>query len=345
MISAGRCALILLPTLLLLRAPASRADPLDDIRHRGALACAISKDVDDYSQFDLHGDLSALSADLCQAVSAAIFPGAARPVTIVATGDEISAVRDVHDGHADIAFGTTPDPALGAQLGVAFAPPILIDGQSFLVDRHDRIADVAGLSGRRVCVIEGTPEAELLRTRMAELGVAYVPFPFSERGEMMGALATGHCDAVTGDLSELANQRLALPALEADQVLPHPITVDPWSPVLRGDAGRLMAIVAAVEYGLVSAADLGIRRADATTRAAHPGDPAVGRLLGSGGWQARGIGVDERFLLRAIEAVGNYDELYRRDVGDRSPLRLPVGANVSITRGGALPSIPIGGPR
>ena len=181
---------------------------------------------------------------------------------------------------------------------------------------------------------------------MAERRIAFRPFPFSERGEMMGALATGHCNAVTGDVTELAVERLALPALARNGVLlPDRITTDPWSPVLRDDEPRLLAIVAAVEDGLVSATVRGIDRAHAAADAAHPTDPVVARLLGAGTWQARGLDLDERFLLRAIETVGNQGELYRRDLGAGSPLQLPVGPNAPLEQGGALLSIPVAGGR
>ena len=342
-----RSTLCLLSFLALLSGATrpARADTLDDIRARGTLICAISDDIDDFSQFDAHGDLSAFSADLCRAVAAAVLPNGTR-TKIIGTGDEITAVRDVADGRADIAFGTTPDPAIGVGLHLAYAPPALFDGQGFLINRDEAFTDLRSLAGKRICFIEGTPPEETLKSRFAALGIDFTAFPFSERGEMMGALATGHCNVVTGDVTELANQRLALPALARNGVIMAPlITTDPWSPVVRADARRLLAVMATVEYGLVSASERGITQTNAAARAASSGDPAVARLLGAGTWQARGLGVDERFLLRAIEAVGNSDELYRRDVGAGSRLELPVGANQPIPSGGALVDIPVEGER
>ncbi len=340
-----RAILFLGPLLPVPAAAAVVADPFADIRARGVLTCAVSTDEDDYSQFDVHGNVSAFSTDLCRAIAAAIFPSGPS-VRIVPTGDEITAVRDVQAHRADIAFGTTPDPALGAALGLAYAPPFLIDGQGFLVNRGEHVADLRGLAGKRICFVEGTPEGETLKTRMAELGIGFTAFPFSERGEMIGALATGHCNAVTGDVTELASQRLSLPALEANAILlPGRITTDPWSAVVRTGETRLLAVVEAVQDGLVSAALLGIGQRDAAAKAAHPTDPVIARLLGDGTWEARGLGLDERFLLRAIETVGNQEELYRRDLGDASPLRLPVGPNAPIEQGGALLSIPVASAR
>ena len=348
MTSSPRRAPILAGAAFLLASASAfvaHADTLDDIRARGVLACAVSDDEDDFSLFDTHGNVSAFSADLCRAVAAAIFPSGPR-TKIIASGDEITAIRALHDGKVDIAFGTTPDPALGAQLSLRYAAPFLIDAQGFLVNRGENIRDARGLAGRNVCFVEGSPEGETLKTAMAERGVAFTPFPFSERGEMMGALATGHCNAVTGDVTELAVQRLSLPALARNGVLlPDRITTDPWSPVLRDDEHRLVGIVSAIEDGLVSATVFGIGRKDAAADAAHPTDPVVARLLGDSTWQAKGLDVDERFLLRAIETVGNQGEIYRRDLGAGSPLKLPVGPNAPLEQGGALLSIPVAGSR
>ncbi len=337
---AHRASLVLGAALLISTA-AAHADALNDIRTRGALRCAVSTDTDDFSLFDAHGDVSRLGADLCRAVAAAIFPSGAK-TEIVGTGDEIVAIRAVHDGRADIAFGTTPDPALASQLSLTYAQPFLIDGQGFLVNSGEHISGVAALAGKRICFVEGSPEGVTLKTAMAERGVPFTAFPFSERGEMMGALATGHCNAVTGDVTELASERLSLPALARNGVLlPGRITVDPWSPVLRAGEPRLHAIVDAVEDGLVSATTLGIDRREALSHEAHPPESQAGRLLGDSGWQAKGLGLDERFLRRAIAASGNQAELYRRDLGDGSPLRLPVGPNAPLEQGGALLSIPV----
>ena len=285
--------------------------------------------------------MSRFGADLCRAVAAAILPGDAR-TAITGTGDEIKALRAVRDGHADIALGATPDPALGSQLSLSYAQPFLIDGQGFLVNRDVGIGDIAGLAGRRICFVEGSPEGVTLKTAMAERHIPFTAFPFSERGEMMGALATGHCDAVTGDVTELAAERLSLPALVRNGVLlAGRITVDPWAPVMRADAPRLRAVVDVVEDGLVSATVLGIDRRAALSQDAHPPESQAGRLLGDSGWQAKGLGLDERFLRRAIAAVGNQAELYRRDLGDASPLKLPVGPNAPLEQGGALLSIPV----
>lgn len=319
----------------------ARADTLDAIRAQGRLDCAISQDLDDYSQFDAHGDLSAFETDLCGAVAAAIL-GDPHKAAIRRKGDEISALHDLADGHAQLMIGTTPDPALGLGLKLGFGPAVLVDGNGFLVDTRDHVRTLGDLEGRRICWIDGTEAATSLPARMGELGIRFVPDPFQERGEMESALATGHCNAVTGEVTELANLRLGIKALRDHfEVMRQTYTVDPVAPAFRAGDPRFAAVVGAVMTGLVQAGEHGITRANARSLASAGTDPIQRMLLGRDPWIGRALGLPDHWLLDAVAAVGNQAEIYQRDVGAGSPLDLPVGANAPILAGGALMSLPV----
>ena len=322
-------------------AQTARADTLDDIRHRGHLICAVNIDTDDYSDFDSHGDVSVFETGYCRAYAAAILGDPAR-ATAEERGDEITGLQDVRDHQADLMLGATPDPALGLGLHLAFAPPILIDGQGFIVSASLAIHHLADIKGARVCYIGNTPEETLVHDRLGELGIAFAPFEFSERGEMEGGLATNHCNLITGDLTELANIRLSLPGLNKFTILPDTITTDPLAPALRDGDTRLLAIVSAVDDGLLDAEEHGITHANAGMLARTSNDPIVRRLLGTDGWIGPALGLDNKWLLRALEAEGNHAEIYARDVGAGSKLRLPVGPNIPVSEGGALLDTPVG---
>ena len=333
--------LLALALLVLLALGArARADALVDIRQRNVLRCAVSVDTDDYSDFDGHGDLSALGTDYCRAYAAAILGDPSR-IGIEERGDEITALHAVRDGRADIAVGSTPDPSIGLGLGLIFAPSILIDGQGFLADPALGIHHVRDINSARVCFIGGPPPSEAVGARLGAMRVAFRPFEFSERGEMMGALATGHCNLVTADVTELANLRLSLPALTRFEILPETITTDPFAPAVRAAEMRLLAIVTAIDDGLLQAEESGLAQANAASQARSSHDPIVRRLTGTDGWIGPSLGLDQRWLLRAIEAVGNRAEIYRRDVGDASKLRLPAGPNRPVAFGGALFAPPV----
>ena len=318
----------------------ARADTLDDIRNRGHLTCAVSLDVDDGSTFDGHGDLSHYETDYCRAISAAILGDPAR-ATIDAEDDESAGLRNLRTGHVDIMIGSTPDPALALAMHLRFTPPILIDGQGFLVDPKLGIRTLADIKAARICYIGNTPAANFLADRMAELGAAFSPFEFSERGEMMSALATNHCNIMTGDITELAVERLALPRTASFVILPQLITTDPLAPAVRNADERLAAIVTAVDAGLLQAAEHDVTRANAAQLAKTATNPIIRRIVGADGWIGPSLGLDDRWLLRAVEAVGNQSEIYQRDVGAGSRLHLPVGPNAPLQSGGALLDTPV----
>lgn len=335
-----RLFLTLIATTLLLGTQLARADGLDTIRQHQLLRCAVSTDTDDFSMFDGHGDLSSFGADYCRAYAAAILgdPGRAR---IQPAGDEISALRAVRDGKADIAVGSTPDPSLGLALGLSFAPAILIDGQGFLADPALGIHHIDQIGRSRVCFIGGPPPSQAVGPKLGAMHIPFSPFEFSERGEMMGALATGHCNLVTADVTALANFRLSLPALAPFIILPETITTDPLSPAIRQGEARLLSVVEAVDNGLLQSEENGLTRANAAAAAHSSEDPIVRRLTGTDGWIGPLLGLDQHWLLRAVEATGNRAEIYARDVGSGSRLRLPPGPNRPVSSGGALFAVPV----
>ncbi len=326
--------------MLTLTCRQAQADNLSDIRHRGHLRCAVNIDTDDFSDFDGHGDVSTFETSYCRAIAAAILGDAGR-AAILSEGDEISGLHDVRDGRADLMGGAPPPPQGGHARAIAVAGPILLDGQGFLVDPKLGIGNLAELKDARVCFIGNTPAQDTLHDRLGELGVKFTPFEFSERGEMEAALATNHCNLVTGDITELANMRLSLPALAGFDILAETITVDPLAPAVHDGEPHLLAVVTAVDDGLLETEEHGVTRANAAGLVRTATDPIVRRLVGRDGWIGPALGLDNGFLARAVEAEGNHAEIYRRDAGDRSRLHLPVGANRPVSAGGALITLPV----
>ncbi len=311
------------------------------VRAAGALRCAVVTDVDDYSEADTHGNLSALGADVCRALAAEALGDPARAL-FLSLPDEPSALAALRDGRADVLLGATPNPVTAGVYGVAFGPPMFFDGQGFLVARSSGIATPADLAGRRVCFINASPpERGLYDALEPRLAASELRFPFSERGEMEAALVGGHCDAITGDVSWMANVRAAFHAqVERFAVLPDTITLDPMSPATRTGDAQWAALVDWTVWALLQAEEHGITQANAEAMRRST-DPVVRRLTGGLPWIARSLGVGEDAFRLAIEAVGNYGEIYDRDVGEGSPLHLPRGRNALASRGGLMWALPV----
>ncbi|MGI4943816.1 MAG: hypothetical protein ACRYHQ_25175 [Janthinobacterium lividum] len=314
---------------------------LEAVREAGTLNCGVISDLDDYSEADTHGDLSAFGAEFCRAIGAELFDDPAR-TTIRGLPDEPSGLAALRDGKVDVLFGVTPNPVIGATYHTAFGPPIFFDGQGFLVPRDGGITTLADLSRRHVCFINAAPPEQTLYDALEpRLAVREERFPYSERGEMEAALVGGHCDAITGDISWMANVRASLHGqVSRFMVLPEMISLDPMSPAYRtGDAPWALLLDWTV-WALLQAEEHGVTRANAASLTGSP-DPVVRRLTGAMPWIGRALGVADDAFLHAIETVGNYGEIYDRDVGSHSRLALPRGRNALASQGGLMWTLPV----
>ena len=332
-------SLLVCPTLA---STAAHAGPtLDAIRSAGSVTCAVVTDVDDYSEIDSHGNLSALGADFCHALAAEIFgdPGKA---LLLSRPDEQTGIIAVRDKRASVLFGATPNPMIGNAFGVSFGPPMFFDGQGFLVAKDKGISTLDQLGGRDVCFINASPAERTLYTGLdPKLAKPEAHFPFTERGELEVALLDDHCDAMTGDVSWLANARLGFKRFASRFVImPATISLDPLSPAYRRDDPDWAALIDWTVWSLLQAESYGITQANAATMRDSK-DVGVRRLLGTSPWLQKALGVSDDAFFHAIEAVGNYGEMYDRDVGAGSALKLPRGPNALAANGGLMWALPI----
>lgn len=343
MLTMPKAPLVLVAMVLLAwTAPAARAaGTLDAIRKAGTLTCAIVSDEDDYSEADTHGDLSALGADYCRALTAEAL-GDAGKALLLSLPDEPSALAALRDGKADVLFGATPNPVIGGIYNVAFGPPIFFDGQGFLVSKASKITSLADLAGRHVCFINTSPaETALYDALEPRLKRPEIRFPYTERGEMEAALVGGHCDAITGDVSWLANVRSAFHARISDfTILPETISLDPLSPAYRAGDAQWASLVDWTVWALLQAEQHGVTRAN-VAQMHDSADPVARRLAGATPWIGKALGVTDDAFRRAIQAVGNYGEMYDRDVGKSSELDMPRGRNALASQGGLMWALPV----
>ena len=334
----------ILPVLVLLLALPSLAHAgatLDAVRRAGTVTCGVVTDIDDYSEADTHGDLSDMGGDFCRALAAEIFGNPAQ-ARFLSLPDEPAGLAAVRDKRANVLFGATPNPVVGAAFGLSFGPPMFFDGQGFLVAKDSGIATLDDLSKRRVCFINASPPEQTLYDALEpRLKTPEMRFPFSERGEMEVALIDDHCDAITGDVSWLANARRSFHAqVSRFEILPETISTDPLAPTYRSDDPQWAALVDWTVWALLQAEEHGITQANAETMRGSK-DVVVQRLVGATPWLGKALGVSDDAFLHAVQAVGNYGELYRRDVGEASGLQLPRGRNRLASAGGLMWALPV----
>ncbi len=321
--------------LLLVSGTARAGAVFDRVREAGTLACGSITEPGDYTKDDTHGRTQAFGADFCRAVAAALF-GDARHATVYGFPDEQEGMAALQQGRIALLVGASPNPGLAARYGVAFTQPVLFDGQGFLVRRDAGIASLADLAGKPVCFIGGTRAEEAATRELGARGIAFRPFPFEEMGEMQAALVTGHCRAQTGDVTALAGGRTGFHGQVRDFIiLPERITLDPLSPVVQAGDAAWARVVDWTLFALVQAEMSGVTQAN-TARMARSGDDTVRILLGTRRSAAGGLGLPEGWGMRVIDAVGNYGEMFGRDLGEASAVGLARGPNKPWTQGGLL---------
>ncbi len=295
---------------LLTSAAAHAQDTLAHIKATGHLRCGVIAQQPDFEKRDTHGNIAAFATDLCRAVAASL-PGGVAGLQLQGEPDTPHALAALQAGKLDLVYGVTPSPDWAAKYDVAYGEPVFFDGQAVMVPNALAGAGLPGLAGRQICFIGNTGIETTLTAALRQRNIPFKPFPFQETGEMEAALVTGHCQAETADASALAADRAGFHARQRDfAILPDRLTLDPYVPALPANDTAWVNAVNAVQFSLIRAEQDGITQADA----ARQGDVAAA----------------------SVTAVGNYGEIFERDLGTRSPLRLSRGPNRPWTQGGLL---------
>ena len=345
------CLLLLGACLVAGPAQAATSRTSADARAAGSLACGVVVEQEDFTKNDSHGDLSGFSAAICRAVAAAVLgdlvpskagPGRAGRVQLQGFPDDAHGVAALRAGRIALLVGTTPETTRGMLGHLRFTPMLFADGQGFLMRRGPHPRALADLHDRLVCFLSEMPADAGLVEWTARTGVVVRPHPFEEGGEMEAALKTGHCDAITADVSALAGMRHNLRGHDADfDILPDTISFDPFAAATRDDDPVWTTIVSDVVTALIEAEQNGITARRVEAMRTGP-DPAAHRLLGPTPGLVSLLGLTDGWAARAVAASGNYGEILAATTGPGTALGLPRGRNALWNQGGLIgaPAIP-----
>jgi len=307
---------------------------LDAVRAARRLSCGIVTEPADYTKDDTHASLAAFDLDLCRAVAAAVLGDGAR-IRVSTFPDERHGLAAIKAGRIDLLVAATPSAVKAVEYDVGFAAPVFFDGQGFLAATAAGIASINDLAGKQVCFISGTEAETVLNAVLRQRNITVLPFPFEELGEMQAALATGHCAAITADLSQLALTRSELHGRTNNfTLLPELMTVDPLAPAYRRGDPQWGAIVNATIDVVLEAEASDVTRAKIDSMPPSSED-RPGFLVNAAAASAT-LGLDDAWAVHVIKAVGNYAELFARDLGEGSPLGLPRGRNALSSNGGLM---------
>ncbi len=333
----------LLAAALMLGSAASAfaGSTLDRVRAAHSLSCGVIKEEEDYSRATDHGNRAALDIDLCKAVAVAILgPGAA--FTVKPYPDEPAGVKALQKGEIDLLPTASPTLRNQTANGLLFARPVFYDAQGFLIPNNPAVHSARDLAGKKICYLTGSASGDALHDWAAREKLDYIWYPFSEAGEMEAAFFTGNCAAVTSDVSYLANLRAIDPRRAREfTILPDHIRKDPLAPASLGGDPQFAAVVDWTVETLIEAEEQGVTQANLAQMRAST-DPDVQALLGHPLGTGALLGLDIHWSANVLQAVGNYGEIWERDLGTGSPLRLDRAENRLWTRGGLLYALPAG---
>lgn len=312
-------------------APAVQDDvTLAAVKRRGRLDCGVNQGLVGFARRDNQGVWRGFDADLCRAVAAAILGDGERvrfiPVSAEARFDALRRGQfDVLIRNSSFTLGRDAN-------GLQFPAVAYYDGQGVLVRRSLALTSVAELAGARVCVQAGSTSRTNLEEWFAGRALEVEVVPFETADLAREGYGAEQCDALTGDISALASARALLPEPNAHAILSEVIGKEPLGPVVREDDPAFADVVRWTLYALILAEEAGVTAATAPELVDDPAaPPEVRRLLGTEGGFGAALGLDDAWALRAITAVGNYGEVFERNVGRDSPLRLERGLNALWT--------------
>ncbi len=335
-----RTALLLSIASLLLATTVHAGPTLDKIRAAQSLSCGVNFEEAEYSTRDAHGNHAALDLDLCKAIAVAVL-GPNAKVIAVPYRDEQDALAGLKSGKIAVLATGSLNFSNTAQAGFGFAHPVFYDDQGFLVDKSLNLHSAKDLAGKRICFLGGTELQNQLQGYMTREGIPWLPFPFEEEGEMEAAFITRNCAAISADVSQLAYERIAFKAMASRfEILPEVVAKDPLAPAYRLDDPQWAAIINWVVEALIQAEESGVTQSS-LAQSKQSTDPVIQRLLGTQHGYGQYLGLDDAWAARVLEAVGNYGEIFDRDLGPKSPMRLDRGANNLWTHNGLMIAAPI----
>lgn len=320
-----RAALVVLMLAALPRVEASEV--LQGVKARGQLRCGVGDGIPGFSEHDADGRWRGFDVDFCRAVAAAVLgdPNKAEFVPLLAS----TRFPALQTRRIDLLLNnTTWTLTREAVLRVQFPAILFYDGQSFLVPVAAKIATVADLDGATVCVERGRTHQRNLEAYFKARGGSVKPLLIDSAPEAAAALFAGRCRAYTSDASHLAAMRLRAPGdPQAFVILPERISREPLSAAVWGGDPEWATVIRWVLNVLILAEEYGITRDNLDAVLAENRNPLVGRTAEEANVIARSLGIEAGWATRALRAVGNYGEMYERNVGRDSPLRIERGPN------------------
>jgi len=333
-------ALVATAFLVVTSSAALAGATLDAIKQRDQVICGVNTGLGGFSIADSTGRWVGLDVDICRAIAAALL-GDGNKVRFVPLNAQ-QRFTALQSGEVDVlSRNTTWTLTRDTQLGLNFTAVTYYDGQGFMVPKKLNVKSAKELAGATVCVQPGTTTELNLADYFRANNMQYKPVVIENLQEVNAAFFSGRCDTLTTDASGLASVRVNdAPKGKSDDyvILPEIISKEPLGPAVRQGDEQWFDIVKWTVFALVEAEELGITQANVEELAKTSTNPNIKRVLGSTPGMGKAIGLPEDWVVKAVKAVGNYGEIFKRNV---EPLGLPRGLNNLWNKGGIMYAPPI----
>lgn len=316
------------------------AGTLEDVKAKGFIQCGVSQGVPGFSNADESGNWTGIDVDACRATAAAVFGDADKvKYTPLSAKERFTALQS---GEIDIlSRNTTWTYTRDSSLGLDFTTTNFYDGQGFMVRKDLGVESALDLDGATVCTEQGTTTELNMADFFRKHGLSYVPVIVQKADEALSAYASGRCDVFTTDKSGLAAHRSKLADPNAHVILPETISKEPLGPVVRHGDNQWKDIVTWALFVQINAEEMGISSSNVAKIKKESTDPGIKRLLGAEGNMGEQLGLSADWAYNIIAKVGNYGEVFERNVGPNTPVGLPRGVNNLWTEGGVLYAPPV----
>jgi len=312
---------------------------LESVGKRDFVKCGVNTGLPGFSHADEKGNWTGLDVDLCRAIAAAVLGDAVKvKFTPLTAKERLTAVQS---GEVDVlSRNTTWTLTRDTALGLNFAGVSYYDGQGFMVTQGLGVKSARELDGAAVCILAGTTTELNLADYFRTQGMSYQPVVFDTGDQTVKGFEAGRCDVLTSDQSQLYGLRIKLANPKNAVVLPEVISKEPLGPVVRQGDDAWFNIVRWTLFAMINAEELGVTSANVDEMKGS-GNPEIRRLLGIEGDPGKGLGVPNDWAYRIIKQVGNYGEVFERNVGKGSPLKIERGLNALWIDGGLQYAPPI----
>jgi general L-amino acid transport system substrate-binding protein len=316
----------------------ARGDVLDDVKNNGVVKCGVTAAAAGFSAENNAGKREGFDIDLCRAIAAAVLGD---PAKIQLTPMDLkTAFAGLPTGVVDVLTHRFTWTQSRDVSGLKFPKVMFFDGQGFVVAKKSNANRIADLDNATICTLQGSTSELIVASYFAAHKLRYKIVTFASAEQAWDAFVAKRCDTLINDRSGLAARLAKLPNQDEFKVLAETVSNEPIGPVVAQGQPRWEALVRFTLNALVAAEELGVTQANVDEQRKSQ-NPDVQRLLGVNGDFGSKLGVSNDYAYNAIKAVGNYGEIWDRNVGPKTPLRLERGRNALVANGGLMMSVPI----